>query len=190
MSNHNRVVGIISFQGGVEEHILSFQNLGVKVKSVRTINDLQNITHLVIPGGESSVIGRFLESSGLTQEIKTKYNKGKLAIWGTCAGAVLLGKSTSAYTLNIMHIEVDRNAYGSQLYSFSAPLTTTINGCKSIQGVFIRAPKIKSVGKDVQVLSSYKKSPVLCREGRILTSTFHPELTESTCIQKYFTAKL
>lgn len=186
MANKNKIIGIIAFQGSVEEHLACFQSLGVKTKLIKNPADLSDITHLIIPGGESSVIGRFLESSGLSKEIKKKFNQNSLAIWGTCAGAILLGKKSSPYCLNLSDIECERNAYGSQINSFEAQLTTALPKCKNILGVFIRAPKIKQIGKAVKILAEFNNNPVLCQDGRILISTFHPELTNNNCIQEYF----
>ena len=181
-----KIIGVIAFQGSVEEHLACFKNLGIKTKLIRQITDLEKITHLVIPGGESSVIGRFLESSGLAALIQKKYQANELAIWGTCAGAILLGKIASPYCLNLIDIECERNAYGSQAHSFEKQLTTGLQKCKNIIGIFVRAPKIKRIGSQVKILAEFNNLPVLCQEKRILISTFHPELTNNNCIQQYF----
>ncbi len=208
MDKQQKSVGIISFQGSVEEHITVFKRLGIPVKLVKAPEDLQNVTHLIIPGGESSVIGDHLQNSGLSQEISNKYRKNDLAIWGTCAGAILLGRSSSPYALNLIDVDLDRNAYGSQRQSFSAeikvcPRTDLCPDRDSLKATFIRAPKIAKIGKNVRILAHHHtrsvakcashndakrhhSDPVLCQEGKILISTFHPELTRDTTIPKYF----
>lgn len=190
-------VGIIAFQGDVAEHIAAFEKMHVSVRLVKAPDDLDGITHLVIPGGESTVIGRFLQTTGLRDAIIRRYKRGDLAIWGTCAGAILLAEHGSPFSLRLLHATVARNAYGSQIDSFSVSVPMPANIArwpdklnKPIEAVFIRAPKITAMAKTVQVLATYKKSPILCREGRMLISTFHPELTESTDIQTYFITNL
>lgn len=176
-------VGILDFQGGVEEHLRSFQRLKANVRKIKYSQDILDLTHLVIPGGESTVIGRFLEP--LKKQITEQYAKGKIALWGTCAGAILLGKKGSPYSLNLIDLEIERNAYGRQIDSFATSLSWTVSPEK-IQAVFIRAPKITKTGPSVKILAKDENSPVLCRENKILVSTFHPELTESTTVHQYF----
>lgn len=183
-------IGIVAFQGDVAEHIAAFERMHAQVKIVKAPYDLDGVSHLVIPGGESTVIGRFLRSTGLGDSIIRRYARGDLAIWGTCAGAILLANG-SPFSLRLMHATVARNAYGSQIDSFSASVSVSGDiSRRPIEAVFIRAPKIAAVAKTVQVLATYKISPILCREGRILISTFHPELAESTCVQTYFITKV
>lgn len=181
----NKKVSVLAFQGGVIEHIESIKKLKINVCEVRTPEDLKNITHLIIPGGESPVIGRFLESSGLKQAIIQKYKSGKLAIWGTCAGAILLGKDASPYSLNLIDAKIERNAYGRQIASFNKKIFLPFLN-KNFNAIFIRAPIIKKIGGRAQVLAKCDKQPILCQQNKILISTFHPELTDSTEIHKYF----
>lgn len=176
-------VGILDFQGGVEEHLRAFQRLKVNVEKIKYPQDILELTHLVIPGGESTVIGRFLEP--LKKQIKERCAKGRIALWGTCAGAILLGKKASPHSLDLIDLELERNAYGRQIDSFAKSLSWTVSP-KKIQAVFIRAPKITRTGPGVKTLAKDGNSPVLCRERNILVSTFHPELTESTTVHQYF----
>jgi 5'-phosphate synthase pdxT subunit len=178
-----KIAGIIAFQGGVEEHIAAFKKLGGKVKKIRTVRDLRDVTHLVIPGGESTVIGRFLKSSGLAKEIIKAVKAGKMAVWGTCAGAILLGHGASPYSMDLIDISLIRNAYGRQIDSFTK-IVTLEN--RQIEAVFIRAPIISKVALSVKVLAKDGKYPILCSQKKILVSTFHPELTASPVIHKYF----
>jgi len=179
-------VGIVDFQGDVGEHVQAFKEMGIKVKRVRSCDAMAGITHLILPGGESSVIGKFLAATNTGAYIKDAYQKGAIALWGTCAGVVLLGKSSSPFTLNLADVTVERNAYGSQLHSFTATLQLQINPPATMQGIFIRAPRITAVGKDIDVLATHDDSPVLCMQRNMLLCTFHPELTTKKYVHELF----
>lgn len=180
------LIGVLAFQGDFAEHIQTFREMGVSVKSVRSCDDLHGVTHVVIPGGESSVIGKFIAESGIGRCIIDAYRAGTLALWGTCAGAILLGKSNSPFSLGIAHVVLERNAYGSQLHSFTAALSLNTLPTLTVQGIFIRAPKIINVEKNVEIFASHSGLPVLCKDGKMLLSTFHPELTSEKHIQSLF----
>ncbi len=182
-------VGILAFQGDFAEHRDVLQELGVRSKEIRSIEDLGHCTHLIIPGGESTVMSHFLQESGLMKEIPTRVKEGTLAIYGTCAGAILLAKKVRGknipYTLKLMDIDVDRNAYGTQLDSFERKIQ--IKGSKKPMTVsFIRAPMITRTGKGVIVLAHDSKQPVLVQQGRLLAGTFHPEMRGESGIHKLF----
>jgi len=183
---HGSIVGIVSFQGGVEEHLLVCEKLGVSCKRVLSPKDMEEVTHLIIPGGESTVIGRFFRETGLDKALIKRWKEKKVKIWGTCAGAIILGCEASPYSLGLINVALERNAYGRQIASFHAEIKVPILK-KNIPATFIRAPKIVKVGESVQVLATYDGTPVLCqnKEG-ILISTFHPELTDSTFLHRYF----
>lgn len=178
-------IGIIAFQGGISEHIAAIKKLGFTTKKVLSIKDLENIKYLIIPGGESTVIGRFLEQTGLKEAITKKCKAGKLKIWGTCAGAILLGKDASPYSLQLIDISLKRNAYGKQIDSFEKSICIP-SLKKNVQAVFIRAPKITKVEKSAEALAYNDNEPILCRNKDVLVSTFHPELTGSLTLHKYF----
>lgn len=162
-------VGVLALQGAFFEHVDILQKLGVQTSEVRTVKDLVGLDGLIIPGGESTTMNL------LIGEIKKAMKN--LPIFGTCAGAIILAQ-------NFMAIEVERNAYGSQLDSFEDDFQ--FDG-HNIHGIFIRAPKIIKVGSKVEVLAkNFKNEIVLVREDRYLASTFHPELTEDTKIHEYF----
>ncbi len=162
-------IGVLALQGAFFEHVEILEKLGVQTSEVRTVEDLAGLDGLIIPGGESTTMNL------LIGEIKKVMKK--LPIFGTCAGAIILAQ-------NFMDIEVERNAYGSQLDSFEDDFQ--FNG-HNIHGIFIRAPKILKVGDGVEVLAKNSKDEiVLVREDRYLASTFHPELTEDTKIHEYF----
>ncbi len=163
-------IGVLALQGAFFEHIQILKKLRVKIYEVRTKNDLKNLDGLIIPGGESTTMNL------LIGEIKTAMKK--LPIFGTCAGAILLAQQ------GLIDMDVERNAYGSQLDSFEDNFK--FKGIE-FHGIFIRAPKIKKVGKNVEILARNSKNEiVLVRQNHYLASTFHPELTDDIKIHKYF----
>ncbi|HAZ28380.1 MAG TPA: pyridoxal 5'-phosphate synthase glutaminase subunit PdxT [Candidatus Magasanikbacteria bacterium] len=184
-TTNKKQIGIIAFQGGVSEHGTLCRTIGLEARPVRAIEDMRGLTHLIVPGGESTVIGRFLLQTGLKDAILDRWKQAGLYLFGTCAGAILLGKNASPYSLNCIDVVLDRNAYGSQLHSFSKNIKTTL-GDESFPAVFIRAPKITSAGEGIAILATHEGNPVLCEKNRVLLSTFHPELTHDTRIHNYF----
>lgn len=179
-------IGVLAFQGDVIEHMGALSALSAKVKEVRSIDDLQKVQGLIIPGGESTVIGKFLEETGLRTAILGRFKDGNFPIYGTCAGAILLAKeivgrrgAVRASVLPLMDIVIERNAYGRQTESFEAPLILDLpSGKEETAGIFIRAPKVVSCDSAVRVLASFGGVPVALVQGTILISTFHPELSE------------
>jgi len=190
----------LDIQGSVEEHFNSLQKLkGVEAVLVKKTSDLHGVRGLIIPGGESTTIGKLLKRFGLDLEIIKLFKKGKLAIWGTCAGAILIAKEIvgreQADSLNLMDITIERNAYGRQVDSFESELNFNFGVGKSgakkrdeqkIPAIFIRAPKIKSVGKGVEVLAEYEGEIIAVKEGKLLATTFHPEMTDDLKVHQYF----
>ena len=182
-------IGVLALQGDFKEHISVFTSLGASSIEVRSVDDLALTNALVIPGGESTVISKLLTLSGLRDAIINRYNKGNIAIFGTCAGAILLAKnivdSSTVKSLEIMDISIERNAYGRQSQSFRKEITLDdIN--KRIPVSFVRAPKIVSVGNDVLVLASLNDDPILVRQNNLLASTFHTEVTGVSDIHDIF----
>lgn len=182
-------VGVLAFQGDFAEHLLILRSLGVPCSEVRTIAELSRVDRLIIPGGESTVIGRFLRLTGVGEGIRRRVHRGSLAVYGTCAGAILLAKRVvgrrTSPSLALMDIAVERNAYGTQLQSFAARLR--VQGiARSLSVVFIRAPEILSVGAPAQVLASHGGVPVLVRQGRLLASTFHSEVRGEVALHEIF----
>lgn len=182
-------VGIISFQGDVAEHAAIVESLGHRVVEIRSIADCVNVSHVIIPGGESTVIARFLEESTIGEWLVKEGGKGELAIFGTCAGAIMLAKEAigknAPKTLDLIDMTIERNAYGSQADSFEE--TITVKGIADpVRTSFIRAPRITRSGKDVQVLAQRNDEPTLVRSGKILASTFHPEVRGDASIHRYF----
>ncbi len=175
------MVGVLAFQGDVREHHEALRVLGAASMDVRSVDDLAKADALIIPGGESTVISKFLSETGLFDAIKTRAKEG-FPIYGTCAGAILLASEIlhddCVEPMKLIDITVERNAYGRQAESFSDRISLDLHGEKGdIDAVFIRAPKIVRTGSAVKVLGFLSGEPVLCRQGNILVSTFHPELS-------------
>lgn len=186
-------IGVLDIQGSVEEHFEMLKKLGVEGVLVKNIADFKSIKGLIIPGGESTTIGKLLRRFGLRDEIIRLAKSGKLAVWGTCAGAILLAKkiigNQQADTLELMNIEIERNAYGRQLDSFETQVEFDLGAGslgKVVPAIFIRAPMIVNIGKKVKVLATHKGEIVAAREGNLLATNFHPELTDDLEVHKYF----
>lgn len=191
-------IGIIGIQGAIIEHkkvlkkILKKQNFSGKIIIVKKLEDLKKIDGLIIPGGESTTISRFLDRTGLRSQIKKRIKQKNLYIMGTCAGCVLLSKKLSFVNkkidvklLGALDIEVERNAFGGQKESFEKNIM--IHGMKQpFNAVFIRAPVIKSLWNDVKVLAETDNKKVMVRQNNFLALSFHPELTNDTRIHEYF----
>lgn len=181
-------IGVLSLQGGVVEHIKSINALGFDAVEVKTLKDIEEISGLILPGGESTAIGKILRETGMLTNLRDKVLSG-LPVWGTCAGMILLAKEIEndrIAHLSVMDIKVRRNAYGRQIDSFSTEDIVKCVSDKPIPLVFIRAPFIVSVGEDVEVLHELKGNIVAARQNNILVTSFHPELTENLEFHKYF----
>ena len=185
-----KITGILAFHGSVAEHKEAIKRCGAKAIDVRTNADLKKVDALIIPGGESTTIGKLLAREGLGIEIikRAKNKKKPMPIYGTCAGAILLAKEITGNentSLGLIDISVKRNDYGRQVDSFEAKIK--IQALKTaINGVFIRAPMIKSAGKEVRVLARHNGKIVMAQQKKILVTTFHPELTDNAIIHRYF----
>ena len=180
-------VGILAVQGDFEAHAATLARMGVEYVFVRTPRDLEGVDAVILPGGESTTQWKFLVEEGLDKSLAGFAEKGG-AIFGTCAGAILLAREVrnpAQESLKVADIAVIRNAYGRQLASEVRHGATSISP-EPIEMVFIRAPIIESVGRDVQVLANSEGRPVLVRHGNVLIATFHPELTSDTAVHEYF----
>jgi 5'-phosphate synthase pdxT subunit len=182
-------IGVLALQGAFREHIYSLEALDVGAVAVRLPSQLDDIEGLIIPGGESTAISKLMETYGFYGPIALRHGQG-MALWGTCAGAILLAKRIvdgieGQRGLELMDIEVRRNAYGRQIDSFEADLDVA-HLDDMFRGVFIRAPWIESVGEDVEVLAEHDGHIVAAREGRLMAATFHPELTGDPSMHRYF----
>lgn len=179
-------VGVLALQGAFAKHQDVLKGLGVLTLQVRKPEDLELCDGLIIPGGESSTIFRQMDYIGLIKPL-AEFAKNK-PIFGTCAGLILMSKevlNSPLQPLGILDITVERNAFGRQIESFSTEIEipTLLN---VTQALFIRAPRIKHYGPNVQVLATYADEPVLVRQGHHLGATFHAELTLDTVVHEYF----
>jgi len=182
-------VGVLALQGTFIEHIDMLRQLGVESYPIRLPHELDTLDGLIIPGGESTTMLRLMESFRLIQPIKEIARDG-LAIWGTCAGMVLLAKDVSNYemeTLGLMDTKVRRNAFGSQVDSFEADLEIPLVGAELFHAVFIRAPIIEEARPGVKVLSRLPNGTIVAiRQNRLLACAFHPEFTNDLRFHTYF----
>jgi 5'-phosphate synthase pdxT subunit len=182
-------VGVLALQGTFIEHIGILRQLGVEAPPIRLPHELNTLDGLIIPGGESTTMMRLMESFGLIQPIREMAQNG-LAIWGICAGMVLIAKSISNYemeTLGLMGTKIRRNAFGSQIDSFEMDLEIPIVGGEPFHAVFIRAPVIKEAEPGVKILSRLPNSTIVAaRQDRLLACAFHPEFTDDFRFHSYF----
>jgi 5'-phosphate synthase pdxT subunit len=181
-------IGVLALQGAFREHIQMIRACGAEAIEARLPVHCSDIDGLVIPGGESTTISKLIVEYDMIDAIRDCASSGK-PIFGTCAGAILLadrleGKKQSL--LNLIDIDMTRNAYGRQIQSREAEVSLAFSPATPFHAVFIRAPIITAAGPGVTPLSSYHNRPILARQGTILVSTFHPELTDDTRIHRYF----
>ena len=170
-------IGVLAVQGNFREHAAMLRELGAEVREVRLPTQLEGLDGLVIPGGESTAILRLIRLYGLEEAIRTF----GAPILGTCAGMILLDRAH----LGLVDLEVERNGYGRQVASFEADLELE-GESEPLRGVFIRAPRVSTIGPEVEVLASHAGEPVLLRQGRFLVASFHPELTGDTRVHEKF----
>jgi len=180
-------IGVLALQGAVAEHMRMIEMVGAEPVSVKNIQQLEDIDGLIIPGGESTTIGKLMKKYGFDHALQT-FHEHKKPIFGTCAGLIILAKQINGSETNhlgFMNIKVERNAFGRQRDSFETELE--INGvADDFHAVFIRAPYIMEVNEGVKILSIYNDKIVAAREGHLLTAAFHPELTMDSRIHQYF----
>ena len=185
-------IGVLALQGDFEEHIHMLSRLGVETREVRLPEHLEGLDGLIIPGGESTTIGKLADAYGLFEPLR-EFGSQK-AIWGTCAGAIFLSKDVHRQQplLGLMDITVERNAFGRQVSSFEVDLDVPVleqvaPGAGPYHAVFIRAPLIESVENDVRVLSELSDGRIVAaQQGRFLATSFHPELTGDDRFHRYF----
>lgn len=185
-------IGVLALQGDFAEHIAVLKRLKVDTAEVRLPEQLRGLDGLIIPGGESTTIGKLAADFGLMEPLR-EFGR-RHAIWGTCAGAILLSKDANRHQplLNLMDIQVERNAFGRQVDSFEADLD--VPELKAVTGkngpyhaVFIRAPIISSVGGDAKVLAALGGERIVAaQQGHLLATSFHPELTPDPRFHEYF----
>jgi pyridoxal 5'-phosphate synthase pdxT subunit len=185
--------GVLGLQGSSEPHLERLAELGLTPVEVRQKRHLTGLTHLILPGGESTTIRHLLDLFGLTPELVARQRGGEICLFGTCAGAILLARDDGErpQRLALLDAEVTRNAYGRQIDSFTRDVTLSIGeavepGETPFHCVFIRAPRFKSVGAGVKVLGEIEGEPILVSSPGLLAGTFHPELTGDLRVHRHF----
>jgi 5'-phosphate synthase pdxT subunit len=187
-------VGVLSLQGDVSEHAAMLNALGCDVVKVRTLEQLDSVDALVLPGGESTTIAHLLVTSGLSDALAVKL-KEEMPVLGTCAGLILLSSEildgrSDQWSYGALSVSVRRNGYGRQIASFESELD--VKGLGRVPGIFIRAPRIERVGDDVEVLATLDhgdgagEHPVMVRQGHVWALSFHPELSSDTRVHELF----
>jgi 5'-phosphate synthase pdxT subunit len=180
-------IGVLALQGDVREHLRALERAGLEGQPVKRPAEIEPLAGLIIPGGESTTIGKLMERFGLAEPIRGLAEAGR-PIYGTCAGAILLAREivgSTQFRLGLMDIEIERNAYGRQVDSFETDLEVPGLPGGSLRAVFIRAPVIRGVGAGVEVLARHGDAIVMARQGPLLVSTFHPELTDDPRIHQF-----
>ena len=181
------LIGVLAIQGDFAAHARALRCAGAVPVEIRRADDLSSVDGLILPGGESTTILKFIEEEGFEGEILDFARAGK-PIFGTCAGAIILAREVynpAQASLGLIDIAVERNAYGRQVDSFIAETDDAFDG-GALEAVFIRAPRIKELGQNVEVLARLNGEPVLVRQRRIVCSTFHPELTADDRVHRLF----
>lgn len=185
-------IGVLAFQGGVEEHIKQIESLGHTGVLVKKEQDLDNIDAIILPGGESTTIGKLLKVTGMLEPLRKKIEEG-LPTWGTCAGMILLAneiENEATNHLGVMNIKVRRNAFGTQIDSFKTKKIVKDVSENEIELVFIRAPYILEAGANVEVMCEVDNNIVAVKQNNIVATSFHPELTDDLTFLNYFINKV
>jgi 5'-phosphate synthase pdxT subunit len=187
-------VGVLALQGAWRRHARALQDVGAQAAPVRSADDLAEVDALVLPGGESTTISMLLESSGLVAPLQERLHDG-MPTFGTCAGMIMLAHEIAdgrpdQKALGAIDIGVRRNGFGRQVDSFEADLPIAALGDAPFPAVFIRAPAVERVGATVEILATVDGSPVLCRQGPVAVSAFHPELSNDTRLHRWFVDEL
>ena len=188
MSDELPVIGVLNLQGAVREHLAALDRLGLPNRAVRMAEELNEVDGLIIPGGESTTIGKLLDRRGLGERIEQRAREG-MAVFGTCAGLILLAQrieESDQSSLALMDVGVKRNAFGRQIESFEAEVSIPRLGEEPVPAVFIRAPIVTDVGAGVEVMAEYEGRIIAVRQGNLLGASFHPELTEDTRMHRFF----
>jgi len=181
--------GVLALQGAFIEHVKALRALGAQAREVRLPSDLDGLDGLILPGGESTSIGKLLVEYDLLEPVRAWAEAGR-PLYGTCAGAILLARDIGGLDqplIGVLDIEVERNAFGRQLQSFETDLEVPRLGPEPFHAIFIRAPAINSVGPDVDALASLPDGTIVAAErGPILVTCFHPELTADHRFHRHF----
>jgi len=182
-------IGVLALQGDFGLHARALEQCGVEAVEVRKPLELDEVDGLVMPGGESTTLLKLMDAWDFVPALEKFHSEGK-PIFGTCAGLIILAReveSPKQFSLGLIDVTVERNAYGRQRESFEAHGTAKLDGqAIPLEMFFIRAPRIRRVGPGVEVLAEHGGEPVMARQDRVLVATFHPELTDTTTVHQYF----
>jgi 5'-phosphate synthase pdxT subunit len=185
-------IGVLALQGDVVEHLHALRRSGVEAVEVKNERDLASVDALIVPGGESTTVIRLLERFGLVEPIKARVRAG-MPFWGTCMGMIVAANDVAdmdQQTLGLLDITVRRNAFGRQIASAEVDLDVPVLGPAPFPAIFIRAPWVERAGADVEVLASQDGHGVFVRQGNVIGTSFHPELTGDDRVHQYFIALL
>lgn len=180
-------IGVLAIQGDFAAHLRRLKDIGVDAIEVRRADELETVDGLIIPGGESTTMLKFLEGENLLAALR-HFAESEKPIFGTCAGAILLAREVlnpPQTSMGLLDISIERNAYGRQVDSHISQVETNMDG-GAMEAVFIRAPKIKSLGEAVEVLATHGGEPVFVRQKNIFAATFHPELSNDERVHRLF----
>jgi 5'-phosphate synthase pdxT subunit len=192
MNNGHKPVGILAIQGDYAMHAKMLDRIAAPWKLVKHASELEEVSGLILPGGESTTMLKFFEGEGMGEAIKRFAGAGQ-PVFGTCAGAILLAREVSnppQESLGLLDIAIERNAYGRQVDSSVRKGECPEIASQPLEMVFIRAPIIRRTGPGVRVLGRCDDLPVLVEQGNLLAATFHPELTQDETLHRYFLTKL
>jgi 5'-phosphate synthase pdxT subunit len=182
-------IGVLALQGDFALHARALEKCGAEAVEVRKPEQLDDVEGLIIPGGESTTLLKLMDAWGFVPALEKFHDAGK-PMFGTCAGLILLARDVESprqFSLGLVDVTVERNAYGRQRESFEASGTARLDGrAVPLEMVFIRAPRIRRAGPGVEVLAEHAGEPVMARDGGVLVATFHPELTDDTTVHRYF----
>jgi pyridoxal 5'-phosphate synthase pdxT subunit len=182
-------IGVLALQGDFQAHGTALERCGVESVQVRKPDELAALDGLIVPGGESTTLLKLMDEWGFVPALREFHASGR-PIFGTCAGLILLAaevENPRQFSLGFIDATVERNAYGRQRESFEEHGQATLDGqTVPIEMVFIRAPRIRRLGRQVDVLASRSGEPVMARQGSVLVATFHPELTDDPTVHRYF----
>tara|TARA_Y100001970_G_scaffold139748_3_gene172010 strand:+ start:2042 stop:2632 length:591 start_codon:yes stop_codon:yes gene_type:complete len=184
----DKKIGVLALQGDFYEHIAILKKLDNKSLLIKKPEELESLDGLIIPGGESTTICKLIRNYGFEEKIKLSVSKG-MGLWGTCAGMITIAKKLKddyPKPLGIMDITVERNFYGRQIDSFEEKVSIKGLDDNKFNAIFIRAPIIREVGKNVEVLSILNNEIIAARQDKIFVTSFHPELTEDSRVHEYF----
>lgn len=187
-TNARPEIGVLALQGGVDEHLAALRRIGVPAIPVKTRAGLDRVAGLIVPGGESTTVMKLLERFDMSAPIKARVEAG-MPLWGTCMGMIVAARDVAGLsqpTLDLIDITVRRNAFGRQNESAEVALSIPDIGAEPFPAVFIRAPWIERVGPAVEVLATRDGHGVMVRQGRVIGTSFHPELSGDGRIHDYF----